>query len=311
MNKNQSFRVIPNPSTRRLGTNSDNLEGILKVLNRRPTLRERTSAFWNECKNNFPLEWRCITASETGDVFGTYASAFIPKLVDLSHAVDSFMIDWFNEIGFAAGIIAGSSYALNHTFRDAKKHSKNPSLVDAALAAGSAETGCILGATSVAYAFGVSFGVSLDQPLELIEYAKDLAIRVSALGPALPIGLVAMGALTFPKKSEAYRFVSEKGALQEVAQVIGSYDLDFEHDKNRIIIHGLNSHIKIKEKKLPKSYRDGFDLKKNSLYIVRSPVARYFPEVRGDLETFARDVFHEAGKPVNSVQNPFAHDHSH
>ena len=270
------------------------------------TFGERTSAFWKESKGNFPFELKCIVTCEIGDISGTYISVLAQRVVDISDKFNSFLVDNCNEIGFFSGVTAGLTYAVIHTIRDAKKHGVKPSLVDVLIAVGTAETGCVTAATGVPYLAGKFIGSSFGIPS-----FGDLLIRGGALLPALPVGLVAMSSLTFPKKSEAFRFVSERGVLTNVADIIKNDRYDVHVNSHSLTINGENSYVKIRERKLPRSYRDDFNPNDHSLYLVTSPTMRYFPEVKRDLTTLATEFFGEAGKTITPVENPFVHEHPH
>ena len=282
------------------------LERVLDSWDKSPTLGKRTSAFWKESKGNLPFEWKCIVTCEIGDIAGTYMSVLAQRVIEISDKLNSFLVDYSNEIGFGSGVAAGLTYAVVHTIRDAKKHGVKPSLVDALIAAGTAETGCVTAATAVPYLAGKFIGSSFGIPS-----FGDLLIRGGALLPALPVGLAAMSSLTFPKKSEAFRFVSEKDVLRNVAEIIKDKGHDVHVNYHSLKINGENSYVKIRERKLPITYRDDFNSNKHSLYLVTSPTVRYFPEVKRDLTTFATEFFEEAEVPYKVVENPFVHEHSY
>ncbi len=275
---------------------------------------DKLISFGRECMDNFPFEWKCISMCEFGDVLGTYAAA------------TTSAYDYSNEIGFLSGIGFGLGYAYNHTSKDAKKHGVRPSFKDSAMAAGTAETGCVTAATLVAYYFGSKYGIDFSDPViikEVMEnwklYAQDLGVRLSALLPALPIGLAAMSSFTFPKKSEAGRLVTNKGKLYDTADFLRNHH-PVHDNRDRLrgfstptaIVYGMKSHVKIKEEKLPEVYHKDFDPDAFSLYRVFTPEAKYSRQAGKSAEALVCSVFNGMGLENHAhVINPFAHSHAH
>lgn len=273
------------------------LEMVLKSLDAKITFREKASAFGRECKDNALFEVVCIMACEIGELGGE---------VFAYNSSAEFLRDNMNEFGLFTGITLGGTYALAHVWNHAKKHSKNPSLIDAASYAGATESSCVVAATGTEYSAGKFIGTALN-PFTGI----NLAIRLAALPVAFLIGTAAMSSLTFRKKSEAFRFISERDALRDVAEILEDKDCSIYANYHSMKINGKDSYVKISERKLPRSYRDGFNPDNHSLYLVTSPAIRYLPELKRNLETLATEFFTEAGKTITPVGNPFVHDHSH
>ena len=270
----------------------------------KPGLMRRIDAFKEECIGNFPFEWKCITACEGGDIFGTYAAAFInfgsPNLA-----------------GYFIGVGTGLLYASRHVSQDAKKHDMIPSKKDIAIAVLSAELGCTTMATLVPAIIGAVYGVDFSDPT-FIEYAKDFGLRSLALIPAIPAGLIAMSALTLPQKSEVGRLVTKKDELYHVADALRD-DYWVEDNRNKrgssaiptVIVRGENSKIKIREETLPVTYQNEFDPEINSLYRVFAPTGKYSDVAKTSAKGLTCDVFKKIGLENHvHVKDPFAHDHS-
>jgi len=131
-------------------------------------------------------------------------------------------------------------------------------------------------------------------------------------GPALPVGLGAMSSLTLPKKSEAFRFVSDKDSLGEIGESLQTYQPEsIETNQSKIKINGGRSYARINEIIIPKTYQDGFNPEEQSMYIVRSPRCIVDSELSGNLETLTSEAFEETGRTIVPVENVFLHDHSH
>jgi hypothetical protein len=281
---------------------------------------DKLKAFGKECAKNLPFEWKCIAMCEAGDIAGTYASA----------ATSAY--DFSNEIGFLSGVFTGLGYAYAHTVNDAKKHGVEPSFTEAAMAAGTAEAGCVTAATAVVYYFGSRWGIDFSDPVlvkDVLEnwklYAQDFGIRLSSLIPALPIGLLAMSSFTFPKKGEAGRLVAKKGSLYDVADFLReNYAVTDKkamvaklagsaiNESPTVRVYGNNSMIKIREQRLPSLYHGAFSQKDHSLYRVFSSGAKYSPEAKKSAEGLVCRAFSEIGLGNHfHVRNPFLHEHSH
>ena len=298
-----------------------NLEGIAEdAWDINPNFIDKIKAFKDECKKNWGFEWKCIAMCEAGDIVGTYASA-----ATIAHNNS-------NEWGFALGVASGLAYAYNHTMNDAKERGVKPSFADAAIAAGTAEAGCVTAATAVAYYVGSKYGINFLDPVTIKEvlenwklYGQDFAVRLSALPVALPIGLLVMSAFTFPKKSEVGRFVTSKEALYDVADFLRE-DYRVKDNRDRIakfkglitaenptiMVYGNKSVLKIKEQKLPQIYQENFSQENDSLYRVFSPRAKYSEEARVSAEGLVCRAFSKIGMPNHAhVKNPFLHEHAH
>ena len=76
-------------------------------------------------------------------------------------------------------------------------------------------------ATLVPAILGANYGISADNISNILPYLQDFGIRAASFLPALPVGMMAMSALTFPKKSEVSRIVVERGRLSDVSNFLG------------------------------------------------------------------------------------------
>jgi len=303
------------------------LEKTLEILSTEVSHKQKLGKFWKECKDNFPLEWKCVVACEAGDIVGTYSSLVLGAT-------------YYNLAGYASGVGAGLLYAGKHITEDAKAQGLTPSKKDIVLAVGSAEVACTFAATAVPAILGNFFGISLEDSQGLINegminfdvlksYFVDLAVRGFSLIPAIPVGMVGMSALTFPKKSEVARFVSGKGASNELYEIFhsdmralsnlresfkGKYfylNVHPNEEGNKVTVCGRDSNLVIKEKPLPEIYRDKFNRDENSLYSVISPLVKYHPELKEQLFSYVADSMKRIGRKFEIVENPFNHDHSH
>lgn len=265
---------------------------IENILKEEVKFRDTSKMFYREMKQNIRLEAICILSCEAGEWL-TEIGAFLAGAA------------YQNEIGIIGGIAAGGTYALYHVYQHAKKHnSKNVSFADAAAYAASTEGGCVVGATLSEYAAG-KFMTTTNNPLTL----NSAIVRGIALVPAFAIGLLLMSTFTYAKKKEVARGIAKKGALKKIKPK----GLDYKLKKNKLEIKGKNSNFLIKEKKLPKTYQNDFNKKTDSLYIVKSKIARAKPEYGHVIEKYCERLFKKAGSKLELVDNIYAcsehHDH--
>ena len=166
---------------------------IAQTIGTLPEVKEGFgSALFRHAKQNLSIEAACIAACEVGELSGefiAYASG----------------IEAFNEIGLATGILAGLSYATYHVMKDhswlSDSHHdcdhghSHPVQLDnigqVALYILTAETGCVLSATSVEYSFGKFLGTP-GAPWEL----ENLAVRAIGLPVAFAVGWMVMSLST-------------------------------------------------------------------------------------------------------------------
>lgn len=153
------------------------------------------SAFFRHAKANLPIETFCIAACEVGELGGefmAYASG----------------LQAFNEYGLAAGILTGLTYATYHVMKDHSwlsssdhdcqhdhDHGKLENMSQVALYILTAETGCVLSATTVEYAFGKFLGND-GAPWD----PENLAVRLIGLPVAFGVGLFVMSAGTLARE---------------------------------------------------------------------------------------------------------------
>lgn len=266
---------------------------IEDVLNEEVKFKDSSKMFYKEMKQNFKLEALCILTCEAGE--------WLTEIIAFSAGAT-----YQNEVGILGGIAAGGSYALYHVYKHAKKHnSKNVSFADAAGYAASTESGCVIGATLSEYAAG-KFMTATNNPVTL----NSAIIRGCTLIPAFAIGLVLMSAFTYAKKTEVARGVGKKGALRSIKPLPS---LECKLKKNKLKVKGKNSNFLIKEKKLPKTYQNDFNKETDSLYIIKSRIARSKPECGHVIQEYCKGLFKEAGHDLEFVDNIYScsehHDH--
>lgn len=281
------------------------IEDVLKVLNTKVEFGDVAKAYGNECWKNKFLEIFCIIASDAGNTL----------TAGLLHGMS-----YVNSIAAAAGGITGLGYASWHINKSAKKDDKKPSALEVITAALSAEVGCVTGTNLVTsgMAFSLAGGYDFFSP-------ESLGIRGVSWLLSWPVGTAAMSAMTLAQKSEAGRLIADAGKTKDIKRLLyedlrkigfgESVDtkayVDLNGDGNKVILHSGNSRMGIIEKKLPQIYARDHDPKTNSLYLVKSPIARYFPEEKGILTSFAKESFGRIGYKPRVVKNPFSHEHSH
>ncbi|MBI2043939.1 hypothetical protein HYT24_01085 [Candidatus Pacearchaeota archaeon] len=271
----------------------------------KPSFAQQGKAFWEECSTNFPLEWRCVLACEVGDILGTYGAT----------AVDFHPSNLW---GYAAGVGAGLWYASRHINRDAKHQNLSPSIKDKGSAVLSAELGCTVGATAVPAILGWMYGISPDDVNNFYSYFQDFLVRGAAIIPAIPIGMALMSAFTLRKKSDVI-IITEKGNLTKVAHVLhnnyNSVDYKINQKTSKVTVNGKQSNVTITEEPLPVMYGNLFDSRREALYKVSSPAARYLDVARTSAYGLACKAFNEAGLKNHShppvLGSHEGHNHSH
>jgi hypothetical protein len=282
------------------------LEEVLGILERDPSFTNKLKRFGEECVSNGRFEALCIGFCEAGELAGEVA-AF------------NLNLDYSNEWGLLTGIFAGGTYALQHVYRDAKKHlGRSPSFSDAFSWTATTESSCVGSATGTEYLAGKLLGVAAANPIT----GLNLAVRIGALIPAFLIGTAAMSGLTLRKKDEVGRFISGKNGLfvleDELAREMRNNSKinqnplsNIKLSKGRLRIYGDSSHLDIQEKEIPRTYRGEFDETRESLYLVRSPLVRYSPGDKKDLLEYIQGFVEKTGRSIIPVKNIFEHDNNH
>ncbi len=272
------------------------LDRVVYLLNKKRSFREKLSGYLDECRVNASLEFKCIALCEIGELL-TEIGAY--------HASAPHM----NEIGFFGGFAAGSSYAVLHVLRHAKRHNHDGSSViawrDLAAYVGSVELGCVVSATGAEYAVGKFMTLSND-PFS----GANAALRLGTLPFAFAIGLGVFAGLTYGRKQEVTRFLSKKQRLPRVHRDLHSSLLHCgaKHtlSDRSLRISGESSSLVILERRVPKTYRAHVSPDEYSLYVAHCPVARYDGEVRSELREFVSAAFQDAGAPVHPVSDIYA-----
>jgi len=290
------------------------------------SVRDWLRGFYEDFKGNLGPEGWCISICTGGEVVGSSLAYYggkaleaisqNPELKDIGENLANYSNGW----GIPFALVAGGTYVYNHVKKDAERQGVKPSPLEIAYWAGTTESFCIATAVGFEYAAMQTFGNPLAGPLEL----GNLGIEIAAFLSAFPPATAAMSTLTYPKKSEVSRIVSDKNLLGEIENNLGrDYETSDNTRKSNLLkklgisidssinIHGSQVNLTIKERELPQIYHDGFDPKKNSLYSVWVPGAKYSKEARKSAEGFACSTFNEVGNFHEHVENPFAHDHSH
>lgn len=307
-------KVVPIRST--IPLSQENLEQkvttvqVFGLLGRETTVGDISRAYWNEYKKNSWFEIPCVGSCEVGDFSGVAAFQYVLGLSSQAHPFPS------NLAGFVSGAVIGFGYGSWHYGRDADKKSYNASFKEIAEAVATAESGCILGATATTSILGVA---ASQYPLVSQE---GIGIRLASMVPAYLIGTALMSAMTLRQKQEASRMIAQKGALPELEDFVyrdlkitdgqalhGSIASDIELKDDKLILQGVNSELVVKEKPLPTGYHKDFNPETNSLYLVQSPLARYFHDARKTLRNFVSDSFNGIGYNPTIVRNPFVHEH--
>lgn len=262
----------------------NNLESILKVLEEKHSKKEKLKGYLKECKSNVRLEGVCIAMCEFGEFFSeSFAySASLPNM---------------NEIGLIGGIMLGGSYALNESFKKGKSHNTNASIIDAAAYTASTESGCVIGATSSEYLIS-KFLTTSNNPFQ----GTNLAIRAGGLPVAFGVGLAIVSSFTYSKKSETCQLISKRGSLLSLYH-LWKNNSDCNLSNGILKLNGKNNKLEIKEKDIPKTYREKFNPFTDSLYIAKSPVSRYNPESREILSDAVIKSFNKINKEVNVISN--------
>lgn len=272
------------------------LDRVVYLLDKKRSFREKLSGYLEECRVNAALEFRCIALCEIGELlteFGAY------------HASAPHM----NEIGFLGGFVAGSSYAILHVLRHAKRHNHDGSSVvawrDLAAYVGSVELGCVVSAAGAEYAVGKFMTLSND-PFS----GANVALRLGTLPFAFAIGLGVFAGLTYGRKQEVTRFLSKKQRLPRIHRYLHSSLLHsgakHTFSDRSLRISGESSSLVILERRVPKTYWAHVSPDDYSLYVARCPVARYDGEVRSELKEFVFAAFQGAGLSVHPVSDIYA-----
>ena len=262
----------------------NNLESILKVLEEDHSKKEKLKGYLKECKSNVRIEGVCIAMCELGELLSESLaySASLPNT---------------NEIGLLGGILLGGSYALRESFKKGKANNANASIIDAAAYTASTESGCVIGATSSEYLIGKLLTAS-NNPLQ----GTNLAIRVGGLPVAFAVGLGIVSGFTYAKKSETCQLISKRGSLLPLYHLWRN-DSDCNLSNGILKLNGENNKLEIKEKDIPKTYREKFNPFTDSLYITKSPVSRYNPKSREILSDAIINSFNKMNKEVNIIPN--------
>ena len=262
----------------------NNLESILKILEEKHSKKEKLKGYLKECKSNVRIEGVCIAMCELGELFSEYIaySASLPNT---------------NELGLLGGIMLGGSYALRESFKKGRSHNPNASIIDAAAYTASTESGCVIGATSSEYLIGKLLTAS-NNPLQ----GANLAIRAGGLPVAFAIGLGIVSGFTYAKRSETCQLISKKGSLIPLYHSWNK-DSNCHLNINSLKITGKNNNLEIKEKSIPKTYRENFNSFTHSLYVAKSPLARYNPESKERLNKSIINSFNKINNEVNVISN--------
>ncbi|MBW2985656.1 hypothetical protein KY313_03320 [Candidatus Woesearchaeota archaeon] len=262
----------------------NNLEKIVEILNQKHSTNDKVKGYFKECKSNVRIEGVCIAMCELGELLSESLaySASLPNT---------------NELGLLGGILLGGSYALRESFKKGKANNANASIIDAAAYTASTESGCVIGATSSEYLIGKLLTAS-NNPLQ----GTNLAIRAGGLPVAFGVGLAIVSGFTYSKKSETCQLISKKGALLSIYNSWRD-EVDCNLSNSILLLKGGQNNLEIKEKDIPKTYRNKFNPFTDSLYISSSPVSRYDPESKSILNDAIINSFNNLNKEVNVISN--------
>ena len=138
----------------------------------------------------------------------------------------------------------------------------------------------------------------------------NVALRLGTLPSAFAIGLGVFAGLTYFRKQEVTRFLSEKQSLPTVHASL-HHSLLHRGTQHKLSDHSLrisgeSSSLILRERRVPKTYRRHVSADGYSLYVALCPAARYDGEVRSELREFVSTAFQGAELPVHPVSDIYA-----
>lgn len=271
------------------------LENIVEILNREYSSNDRKSSFISKLRGNTKAEYLCILACEVGQK-ATETAAFLGGVAI------------WNKIGLVGGIISGLGYAIYHT----RKHEINgqkPGIRDTIAFVASAETGCVIAATTTEYLV-----VNLS-PVNIPYAPESLMLTAAGLPIAFAIGLPIMTGFTYFNSQEAGKFIAQDKPLDELkADILGQSNsklLDFSEKRNKTRIQGEQNYVDIVKKKIPKEYRNDFNPDEYDLFIVRSPIARVDRQSADKLLSLISDSYSTPSNPIKNIPSMYDKNHIH
>ena len=270
------------------------LENIVAILDEEYSFNIKKSSFISKLCHNTKAEYLCVLACEAGQK-ATETVAFLGGA------------EIWNKIGLIGGIFSGLGYALYHT----KKHDINdqkPSIKDTITFVASAETGCVIAATTIEYLV-----TNLSQ-VNIPYSSENLMLTAFGLPIAFAIGLPIMTGFTYFNSREVGKFIAQDKSLNQLKADIINQDnselLDFSEKRNKIRILGKQNYVDIVRKRLPKKYIKEFNPDKYSLFTIRSPIARVNRASADKLLSLISSTYSTHNYPIKKIQSMYDNDHT-
>lgn len=217
----------------------------------------------------------------------------------------------WNKIGLFGGIISGLVYAAYHTRRyHTRSHvidSQKPSMKDTIAYVVSAETGCVIAATTTEYLL-VNLS-SVNNP-----YAPEsLMLTAIGLPIAFAVGLPIMTGFTYFNSQEVGKFIAQDKSFDQLKLDILNQDnsklLDFSEKRNRTRIQGKQNYVDIVKKRLPKKYIKEFNPDKFSLFVIKSPIARVDRASADKLLSLISSTYSTTNYTVKKISSMYNNNH--
>lgn len=255
-----------------LARTADLLHGL--NLPQIPSWRDRLV---QEMLKHFRPEMACILACEVGEKAGEVA-------------LYQAGVEQWNQGALPLGFAAGLSYAMVHIYQHAKAHGVKPSWSDALKQALTAESGCVVGATTTEWLAGTL--ANTNTPYE----AQSLLYSALGLPVAFAVGLSAMSITALVRKDIFARAVVGKNevpdGLKECESDLSQLDLtlNINGKGNRMFITGRRSSLKIQTGPVPDHLKAEYPPAAHELALLRHPLARRGPSLVEPMRRFFKEA---------------------